>query len=90
MSEFFKKNWWAWFIIIVIVIVILTVVRLLGGSTWADWWGLQLYNFGWFWGQRPFQYETVGPLVSFGIMIALIVIVILIIFFLRRTFFKKG
>ncbi|MFX0167936.1 MAG: hypothetical protein ACFE89_01155 [Candidatus Hodarchaeota archaeon] len=90
MSEFFRKNWWAWCLILVIVIVILAILRIMGGSTWAEWWGLQLFNLGVFWGQRPLHYETVGPLISFGSMIALVIILIIIIYFLRRTFFKKG
>jgi hypothetical protein len=88
MSEFFKKNWWAWLLILIIVIVILGVVRLMGGSTWADWFGLQLFNFGVFWGQRPLNPEVVG-LIGYGAMIILIIIVIIVIYFFRGTFFKK-
>lgn len=88
MAEFFKKNWWAWCLIIVIIIVILAIIRLMGGSTWADWFGLQLFNFGVFWGQRPLHPDTVG-LLAYGVMIVLIIVIIIIIYFFRGTFFKK-
>jgi hypothetical protein len=83
------KNRYFWCIIIIIIIVILAIVRVMGGSTWAEWWGLQIFNFGWFWGQRPLHPETVG-LIAYGAMFALIIIIILIIYFFRDTFFKKG
>lgn len=82
------KNRYFWCILIIIIIIILAVLRLMGGSTWADWWGLQLFNFGWFWGQRPFNPETVG-LIGYGVMIVLIVIIIILIFVFRRYFIKK-
>ena len=88
MAEFFKKNWWAWCLILAIIIIILAIIRLMGGSTWADWFGLQIFNFGVFWGQRPLHPDTVGPL-AFGVMIVLIIIIIIVIYFFRGTFFKK-
>lgn len=90
MSDFLRKNTYLCLIILIVVIVILAILRILGGSTWAAWWGLQLFNFGWFWGQRPFSYEHAGYLISFGAMIALIVIVVIVIYLMRGTFKAKG
>jgi hypothetical protein len=90
MSEWLRKNTMLCLIILIVVIVILAIVRILGGSTWAEWWGLQLINFGWFWGQRPFSYEHAGVLISFGVMAALIIVVVIIIYLMRGTFKAKG
>lgn len=86
--SFFKENRWAWCLILVIIIAILAGIRLMGGSTWMEGWGLQLFNFGVFWGQRPFNPETVG-LIGYGVMAVLIIVIIIVIYFFRGTFFKK-
>lgn len=87
MSEILKNRYF-WCVLLLIIIIILAIVRIMGGSTWLEGWGLQLFNFGWFWGQRPLHPDEWG-LIAYGAMIILIIVVILIIYFFRGTFFKK-